>query len=353
MARKRWRRRLLVALAAVVAIGIALWSIPATRARLKALGLVAEIAGLPIPRPWAAPVDAEEKEIAPGVVGDLYGPPDAAPILFVPGATKRGRGDERVVEAARALARAGRRVFVPELDLYEKVFRRSDVDRLVDALDVLSETRPVGVVGFSYGGSFAIIAAANPTVSEDVAFVATFGSYYDLGNVVQGITTGSTTLDGETVEFATVPEAREILVDTAIELLAGSRAKQLDAALRTRDPSSLPRGPRAVYDLLANEDPEHTAGLLAGLPRGIQEKLRFFSPATYSENLAAPLFVMQAREDPATPWTEAVLLERAVPGSRLVVLDGFSHVDAPGIKGWLEDAPGAWSFVSWILRAQE
>ncbi len=325
-----------------------------TRARVKALGVVAEIAGLPFPRPWAAAVDVEEEEIAPGAIGDMYeSAADAPPILFVPGATRKGREDERVVSAARALASAGRRVFVPELDLYDRVFRRSDVARLVAALEVLGDRRPVGVVGFSYGGSFAFVAATHPAVVDDVAFVATFGSYYDLRNVIQGITTGSTSLDGDLVDFDTVPEARQILLDAATGLVPSSRSLELADALEAKDPSTLPRGTRALFDLLVNADPRRTAALVAALPQAVEETLRFFSPASHAQDLAAPLFVMQARKDPATPWTEAVLLERAVRDSRLVLLDRFSHVDAPGLGGWLDDGPGAWSFVSWILDAQE
>ncbi|HEX2058214.1 MAG TPA: alpha/beta fold hydrolase [Actinomycetota bacterium] len=354
MAARRWRRRLLVTVAGLVAAGSALWSIPATRSRLKALGLVAEIAGVPFPRPWAPAVDVEEAEIAPGVVGDMYGTDeDAPPILFVPGATRRGREDDRVVGAARALAHAGRRVFVPELDLYDRVFRRSDIDRLVASLAALGRDRRVGVLGFSYGGSFAFVAAAHPSVADDVAFVATFGSYFDLANVIQGITTGSTTLDGETIAFATVPEAHDILIDAAVGMAPRGDAGELAGALRSHDPSHLPPGTRAFYDLLVNTDPGRSAELVADLPQEIQETLHSFSPASYASELAAPLFVMQARNDPATPWTEAVLIERSVPRSRLVMVDRFSHVDAPGLGGWLDDGPGAWSFASWILEVQE
>ncbi len=352
---KRWRRRVLVAAALLLGLGLTLWSVPWTRARIKAFGVVAEVAGLPFPRPWTRPVARDETQLAADVSGDMYdGGGEGAPvILFVPGATRRGRDDPRVIEAATALAQAGRRVFVPELSLYERVFRHSDVERLVVAIRALADEERVGIVGFSYGGSFALIAASDPAVAGDVDYVATFGAYYDLAHVIQGITTGSTALDGDLVPFETVAEARRILLQAAAGLVPGAHSDELERALQTGDPSGLAPEAARVYELLENTDPERSDELVASLPGTTRETLRAFSPSTDLDGLDVPVFIMQAKNDAATPWTEAVLLERALPQARLVTLDHFFHVDPPGIGGWLADGPRAWRFVSWILDAQE
>lgn len=335
-------------------LGSAAWAIPWTRSRIKALGVVTELAGLPFPRPWTGPVAREETHLAAGVTGDMYDGGDDAPVmLFVPGATRRGRDDARVIEAATALAQAGRRVFVPELSLYDRVFRSSDIEQLVTAIRVLAREEPVGIIGFSYGGSFALIAASDPAAEEDVEFVATFGAYYDLTHVIQGITTGSTALDGDLVTFETVPEARRILLQAAVGLVGDAHAEELASALEASDPSGLAPGTSRVYALLTNSDPARTGELVARLPRVARETLRAFSPAGHVGGIDVPVFIMQAKEDAATPWTEGVLLERALRHARRVTLDHFSHVDPPGIRGWLTDGPQAWRFVSWILDAQE
>ena len=339
--------------ALLLGLGVTAWAIPWTRSRIKALGVVTEIAGLPFPRPWTASIAVEEIEVA-GVTGDMYDGGENAPvILFVPGATRSGRDDARVIEAATALAEAGRRVFVPELSLYERVFRRSDLEGLVDVIGGLAQEGRIGIVGFSYGGSFALIAASDPAVAGNVEYVATFGAYYDLTHVIQGITTGSTTLDGDLVTFETVPEARRILLRAAARLVAGADADELERALETNDPSDLAPDAARVYELLVNGDPRQADELVARLPGTVRETLSAFSPSSHVASLDVPAFVMQAKKDAATPWTEAVLLERALPQARRVTLDHFSHVDAPGIGGWLTDGPQAWRFVSWILEAQE
>jgi pimeloyl-ACP methyl ester carboxylesterase len=278
---------------------------------------------------------------------------DAPVLLFVPGATRRGREDTRVVRAAKALAAANRRVFVPELLLYRRTFEREDLDRLVIAIDALAEREPIGVLGFSYGGSFALIAGADDRVSGDISFIAVFGAYYDLKHVIQGITTGSTVLEGKPRPFETVPEARDILTSAAVRLAPAASAAKLRAAIEKEDAAGLRSGARAIHQLLMNDDPARSEDLLAALPNRFKSTLKDFSPAEHVEDLELPVFILQSRKDVATPWTEAFLLEKALPRTRLAVLHHFSHVDPPGLRRWLLDAPAAWWFVSWLLEAQE
>ena len=346
-------RKFVIFILVLVVLGTTVGAVPSLRARAKAIGVIADATGIDLPRPAARSVEVERRRFASDVVGDMYvGGEDAPVILFVPGATRRGRKDPRVVDAATALASANRRVFVPELELYDSTFERSDIDRLGRAIRRLSSDGPIGIVGFSYGGSFSLIAAAE-TRTADVAYIAAFGAYFDLANVIQAVTTGATILDGEEVDFDTVPEAREILTDAALDFAPEPVVEELERAVESRDPSLLPPPARPIYDLLANRDPRKTPGLVEALPDDFKETLAEFSPARYVDRLQVPVFIMQSKKDAATPWTEAELLADAVPEVRIVMLEHFSHVDPPDLSGWASDGPKAWRFVAWILGAQE
>ncbi|MGH2755474.1 MAG: alpha/beta hydrolase family protein [Actinomycetota bacterium] len=343
-----------LATSAVVVMAAGAWAVPFTRARLKAVAVLADAAGVPFPRPFAPDVEITEEELAQDVTGDLYAPSDDAPvILFVPGAAEEGRDDPRVIRAATALAKAGRRVFVPELNLYKRTLDRDDIERIATAIELLARDDPIGILGFSYGGSLALIAASDPRVSDGVSFVATFGAYFDLHNVIQGITTGVTILDGSEVAFDRVPMARSILTSAAIDLASEAYAGALRAAIEAEDPRRLTPPAAAIYRLLMNRDPERAAGLVAATPARFRRALEDFSPAGVLHRLGSPLYILQSKRDAATPWTEAVLLDRAVGRSRLVMLNHFLHVDPPGVVGWLTDGPKAWWFLSWVLEEQE
>ena len=55
----------------------------------------------------------------------------------------------------------------------------------------------LGLAGFSVGASFALVAAADPRIADDIAFVNSFGGYYDLAGLIAQITAGRA-LDGAT-----------------------------------------------------------------------------------------------------------------------------------------------------------
>jgi pimeloyl-ACP methyl ester carboxylesterase len=347
-------KKTLSILAAIPLLGLVAWMVPPVRARLKAVAVLADAAGVPFPRPFAESVEVEAVELAPGVSGDMYVPDEDAPVVvFVPGAAPKGRNDPRVMGAAMALAKAGRRVFVPELTLYQRTFRKSDIDHVATAIEVLSRDGPIGVLAFSYGGSFALIAAADPNVAGGLDYVATFGAYFDLRNVLQAVTTDFTFLDGERVRFDTVPEARAILTSAAVRLAPESYADELQVAIDAGDPKGLPKKAMPLYDLLSNRDPTRTEELVTEVPEPFRKALDNFSPSITIDRLEVPVLILQSKKDAATPWTEAVLLDRAVTNSRLVMLNHFSHVDPPGLGGWLTDGPKAWWFLSWVIEKQE
>jgi pimeloyl-ACP methyl ester carboxylesterase len=307
-------------------------------------------------------VTVSRVELARGVDGDLYDPGvPAPPLLLVPGGAPKGAEDPAMIQLARSFAGAHRLVFVPELELRHQTFVWSDIEAIRKAILLLSE-RPgaggrVGLLGLSYGGSFGLLAAEDPTVEARLAFVGAFGSYLDLVHVIQGITTGATTFHGRVVPWTASPDARRILQDAAVSLTPPGERQALGRALATHDAAGLPADAASVYAILENTDPRRTADLVRTLPAEMRDTIERFSPSAHIAELRVPLFILQSEDDPATPPTEARLLHEAVRDSRLAMLEHFEHVRPGGagapIGGRIADAWRAWSFVTWVLRAQE
>jgi pimeloyl-ACP methyl ester carboxylesterase len=348
----------------VVAVGVTgLGFLPPVQARGKAAAVLAEAVGLSFPRPFAPAVGRQDATLD-GVTGHLYVPDRRSPaILLVLGAAPRGKDDPRAARLARSLARAGRVVFVPDLILAERRFDREDLDRIarsVVALDEHPSTRgPVVVLGISYGGSLALMASTDPRTRGRVAQMAVFGAYWDLIGVIQAMTTGVSIVGGEAVPWEGHPLSREVFEQYAIDLAPADARADLRAALAGGgDPAALPPEARALHDLLANRDPALVDDLAARLGQDARAVLERFSPSSVTDAIEVPVVAMHSTDDPAVPYGEALRLTEALPGTRLITVRSFRHVDfrTQGPGGWasaLADLWDAWRFASFILDPQE
>jgi hypothetical protein len=237
--RPRLVRAVLAVGLALVVLLVAVAVVPGLRAAAKAPFVLADALGSPVPRPWAPSVQRYEDDVG-GVTVDRYSPGDSAPpLLVVPGAAQDGRDDSRVVSLARSLARAGRDVVVPELTLYQQELDVDDVDRVVRVAQALCP--PQGglvLLGLSYGGSLALVAAADERLAGCLDLVATFGAYADLVGVVQAAATGTSVVGGERHPWRAADEsiARQVLQDAAVELVPEEQRRELRerCASRTR-----------------------------------------------------------------------------------------------------------------------
>jgi pimeloyl-ACP methyl ester carboxylesterase len=357
------RRRGLGGLAALAIIVTALGFLPPVQARAKAVAVLAEAVGLSVPRPFAPSVARAEASFG-GVTGDLYYPGQPAPaVVLIPGVVEHARGDPRVVRSARSIARAERVVFVPELELASERFVDEDIDRIVRAVRALEAhsltTGRVAILGFSFGGSFGLLAAADPRLSGRLAQVAVFGAYFDLIGVIQAVTTGVSLVDGRRVTWEPHPLAEEILHDVVLRLVPPVARAPLGAALDgTVQPEALPPDLRAVYQLLQNRDPTRTFGLAARLPGPALETLRRFSPSSVADRITAPVIAMHSTDDPAVPYGELLRLAEALPETRVTTVSLFEHVDfeAGSPRDWVgaaRDLWSAWGFAGRLLAAQE
>ena len=321
------RRRRTLILTGFVVVGLAL--LPLVRNRISAAATLLEAFGTPVPRPFAPDVKPETAEIG-GVIGRLYASGNHPAVLVVPGATPDGVTDARVNTVSRALARAGRNVFIPELDLYRELFTKADLERIVAAVGGLAEWsgRPVAVLGISYGGSFALVAAADPRMEGRLSRVATLGAYYDLEGVIQAVTTGGSTVDDRFIPWEGLPIAKDVLAARASELLPEEEQKSFLAALDGRlDPEHLAPGPLALYDLLASDDPWRTSELAERLPPSLRSLIEDFSPSQVADQIAVPVLAMHSTDDPLVPYAELIRLEAGMPQAETSTVQLFRHVD--------------------------
>ena len=122
---------------------------------------------------------------AGGQTYDLFEPrkPPRRVIVALHGVTANGKDDHRLQHFARCLAISRTICAVPHFaGLANMREDRADVEALAALIVELADkhSRPVGIVGFSYGGSYGLLAAGTAQAAAQTDFMLSFGAYHSL-----------------------------------------------------------------------------------------------------------------------------------------------------------------------------
>ena len=263
----------------------------------------------------------------------------AGAMLLVLGVNNVGRNHPVVARVAEGLARTGVAVLVPDSRvLLEGRLEAGEVDGVVRAFELLAD-RPevdperVGIVGFSVGGSLALLAAADPRIASDVQWVNAFGAFADastyLASVASHAHRGS---DGEEVPWTPSPLAREIYLRFMLDqvpdeadrlLLEAALADAVlaaDRAPRTRScaPRSRPMPPVPSTTSSPPRRSPRREAVIGSLPEGAQGFIGAISPLQHLDGLAADVHLMHETEDHHVPFTESRALASALESAGLL-----------------------------------
>jgi hypothetical protein len=221
-----------------------------------------------------------------------------------------GAGDvprsDLAVRFADALARSGVVAALPQSDglLAERLTFdevdgiRAEVNLLAGLPDV--DGSRIGVLGLSAAGGLAIVAAAQPDLRDRIAFVNSFGSYFDARSLLLEVGSRSIDVDGDLRPW--MPEQRT-----------------LDVIAASFDAPDL-----AV--LLAGTSRERARAIIDGLPSDSLAALERISPVAYAHELRARLYVMHDVDDTFIPFTESRAMARTMSVQRYTEFAIFAHV---------------------------
>lgn len=244
-----------------------------------------------------------------------------------------------------ALGRAGVVVLLPEAAQPAQGVSYQNVELLVGAYRYLAQTlyvdpKRVGFAGFGIGSSMALIAAADPRISEEVPFVSFFDGYFSAQSLISAMTTHLIPA-GES--FGRWEPDKEAFRQLSQELLFGvteADRRVLTQTTQGNGPDIVSSAPpdlttlsphgRVIYELLANRDPARVPELYEALPFATQARLNRLSPSTSLEWLKARMLVAYDRNNVFIPYTESLQLLDALaeyPRKRSTELT-LSHQDA-------------------------
>ena len=348
-----WLLQALVLAGALVTLFIALT--PQGRAGFHTGLFVLQVLDFPVkPQAWFTGEPLRHEAHYPSAdgttVADVYRPadgkPHAAVVLFL-GANAAGRDDADVINLGNALARAGYVAMFhwsPTMALQANI-EPAETGNLVWAFQYLAEREYVdperaGLGGFCVGASFALVAAADPRIRDDVYFVNAFGPYFDAESLLLQAASRSVVYDGQRTAWEPDRLTMRVLANELIETLddpadadALTRRYLGGQTLTAAELDALSDQGRAVSRLLDGVGPEEAAALYAKLPAGFRRELAGISPSSYVDDIRARLLVMHDRHDRLVPAAESRRLLAAAQDRgdvRYTEVLAFDHVRPSG-----------------------
>ncbi len=291
--------------------------------------------------PWIARIgtnSVEEKQIelhlATGVLrAKLYRPRDAQNppgLVLVHGIHQLGMNEPRSRSFARALASVGVQVLAPEMpELTDYRVEPSTINAISGCAAYLARAtgrRATGVIGISFAGGLALIAAADPKLQKSIGFVLAVGAHHDLTRLVHYYA-GETVEgpDGQPYDIPPHPYGARVLIYSYLDqLFAESDRPIAREALRTylhdqhkraksRADELSESGKQLMLQILDHDDEKTVHSVLMSFLATHRDRLRGVSPRGKLANLNAQVLLIHGADDPVVPATETPWLAREIP----------------------------------------
>ena len=298
-------------------------------------------------------VHVPEQEVRFGsTVATLYGGGRSRPApgwVVLHGITVSAREHPALVRFARALAASGAVVLIPEVPAWRdlEIAPHAAQDAINASAGYLATRQDVlaggvGLIGFSFGATQALVAAAAPALRPNIRAVVGFGGYCDLRRTLRSMMTGEHEWNGVHHHLDPDPYGRWIVAANyltripeyrAMDAVAGALRELAREAGRLRvfagDPaldrfntalrSKLHPEEREVWDLLARpagqniigaSEAERFADQLAAAGIATEPLL---DPQPFLPDIRCRVVLAHGRADRLIPFTETLRLRSRLP----------------------------------------
>jgi pimeloyl-ACP methyl ester carboxylesterase len=341
---------------------------------VRAASVLMEIGGLPEPRLLQIDTNPVVEEVvefpssaespARARIFHPVGIATPSALVIVPGVHHLGMEEPRLRRFAGALAAHGYLVMTPQVDAMADYRITHDSAVVIgDAVHELarrSGAKKVGLLGLSFAGGMALIAASDPAVEKQLSCVIAVGAHDDLRRVLDFFETDQTRApDGSVLQMKAheygslvtayshidnyfspqdVPQARLTLRTLLWEEvpLAHAEAAKLS-----------PAGQARMAQLFAHDTHSLVADTHRALAAAMPE-LDAASPDHYIQRVHVPVMLLHGSADNVVPPTETLWLEHDLPPGVLksalispaighVEIGGASVMDQLRLVHWMEE----------------
>jgi acetyl esterase/lipase len=365
----------------IVVCGLAAW--PFAKAHLQAVAVLREVSAQPVPwvaRKLTVPVTTRDLsfpiETTSGpeqVRARLYlpqGKPNAPAMVIFHGVHHLGIDEPRLMGFAAAMASCGIRVLTPELPGIK------DYHVSEDSVHTIGESAkwyagqtggPVGVMGLSFAGGLALVAAADPAYHADFKFVLAVGAQDSMARVANYYLTGRDVRPDGTVELLAAHEYGPLVLEyehledfVPVEDLGPVRAvlrAHLYEDKKAEAAASLGLNEKQKLETLELMDTTlaATQAKIAAMTAKHTDEMPGLSPLGRLQTLGTPVYLLHGEADNIIPAAETLWMASELRQEDLkavLVSPVLSHVDLGATPGAMDE----WRLVHFfalIMRAAE
>ncbi len=369
--------------ASIVVFVIAAW--PFSKDHLEAIAVLDQVASHPVPalvgNLVAHPISTEDTTIATEsgpVRARLYLPelPPAqfqtAPALIVlHGVHHLGIDEPRLMSFASAMASCGIRVLTPELPDIKDYHVDSTSIKTIGESTQWFATRtggPVGVMGLSFSGGLALVAAADPLYKKSFKFVFAVGSQDSMSRVSQYYRTGSDERPNGTIELLPAHEYGPLVLEyeyledfvpardiPAVRAVLRAHLYEDKPAETLAEQRLTPSQKIAAGQLLDTTSPKTRALINDAITKHTAE-LNGLSPDSHLARMTTPVYLLHGQADNIIPSAETLWMASELPSVTLqamLVSPVISHIDFEGATPSLWDQWRLIHFFALIMHATE
>ena len=304
----------------------------------------------------------------------LYTPrnkPNAPAMVIFHGVHHLGIDEPRLMGFAAAMASCGIRVLTPELpDIKDYHVSQDSVRTIGESVKwfALQTGQPVGVMGLSFSGGLALVAAADPLYHPDFKFVFAVGSQDSMARVTQYYRTGSDVRPDGTIEVLPAHEYGPLVMEYEYleDFIPAHDVGAVRAVLRAHlyeDTSAETEAStglnevqkRESLELMDATSPVTRAKIAVAIMKHNGE-LAGLSPLGRLQTLSTPVYLLHGEADNIIPSAETLWMASELPREDLkamLVSPVLSHIDLDGPKPGAMDEWRLIHFFALIVRAAE
>lgn len=371
----------------ILAAGIVIFCIaarPFAKAHLQAVAVLSEVGGQPVPefaRGLTVPVTTEELSFPAGtatgqkqVQARLYLPvtkPNAPALVIFHGVHHLGIDEPRLMGFATAIASCGIRVLTPELpDIKDYHVSEDSVRTIGESVKWFAARTggPVGVMGLSFSGGLALVAATDPLYHSDFKFVLAVGSQDSMARVTDYYRTGSDVRPDGTIEVLPAHEYGPLVLEYEYleDFIPKRDIEPVRAVLRAHlyeDRTAEADASLGLNDIQKREAVELmdatssvTRAKIASTIAKHNGELEALSPHGRLGTLSMPVYLLHGEADNIIPSAETLWMASELTSDNLkamLVSPVLSHLDLDGTKPGAIDKWQLVHFFALIMNAAE